>query len=333
MRKFINDPATVVTDYLIGLAAAHADIIRYDTDNRFIVRAAAPVTGKVAVMSGGGSGCEPLHTGFVGPGMLDAACPGQIYTSPVPNQLMAATRAIDGGGGLLHIIKNFSGEIMNFGMAEEILALEDVPVESAVVNDDASIEEVEGSLGRRGLGGTLMVEKLAGAAAERGHDLAAVKAVAERVNRRVRSFNIGLSSCTPPARGKPVYDLPDGEMDLGIGISGEPGQERVPLRPAREVAELLVDRVVSDLAPAKGARLLVLINGMGSTPFGELYLLNGEVDRALRQRGFTPARELVGSYVTALDQLGAGLTLLELDDELTELWDAPVHTAALRWGM
>ena len=330
MRKFINDPATFVTDYLRGLAAAHPGIIRYDEENRIVVRSDAPVKGKVAVMSGGGSGCEPLHTGFVGPGMLDAACPGQIYTSPVPNQIMAATRAIDGGAGVLQVIKNFSGEVMNFGMAEEILALEDMHVESALVNDDVATKD---SAGRRGLGGTLMVEKLAGAAAERSYDVAAVKQIAERVNARVRSFGVGLSSCTPPDRGRPIYDMPADEMDLGIGISGEPGRERVPLRSARDVAGLLVDEVTRDLGPARGARLLVLVNGMGSTPGSELYLLHGEIANALRSRGFNPCRAMVGSYVTALDQFGAALTLLEVDDELIELWDAPVHTAALRWGM
>jgi len=333
MRKLLNDPANVVPEYLAGLAAAHPDVLRYDAANKFIIRSQPPRKGKVALLAGGGSGCEPTHTGFVGFGMLDAATPGEIYTSPVPDQIIAATKAVDGGAGILHVIKNFTGEVMNFGMAAEILEFEDIEIASVLINDDVAVKDVEGTAGRRGLGATVLTEKIAGAAAERGDPLEQVRSIAERVVRHARTFGIGLSSCTPPSRGRPVYDLPEGQMDLGIGISGEPGRERVPLGTAREVARRLVDEVLSDLQPPASARVLALVNGMGATPHQELYLLNGEIHRELRDRGLQIERTIVGNYVTALDQLGAALTVLELDDEMMRLWDAPVHTAALRWGI
>ena|ERR1700674_434509 len=333
MKKFLNDPHDVVTEYLIGLDAAHRDILRFDRENRIVVRADAPVARKVGLIAGGGSGCEPLHTGFVGRGMLDAVCPGEIFTSPVPDQIMAATRAVDGGAGVLHVIKNFSGEVMNFGMAAEILAFEDIAIESVVINDDVSIKDSPDNAGRRGLGATVMVEKIAGAAAERGDDLQTVTTIARRVNQRARTFGVGLSSCTPPLRGKPIFDLPDGEMELGVGISGEPGRQRVALRTAREIAALLLDEVLSDLRPAEGARVLSLVNGLGGTPHSELYLLYGEIERGMRAAGLLPMRCLIGNYVTSLDQAGAALTILELDDEMIELWDAPVHTPSVRWGI
>ena len=333
MKKFINDPANVVGDYLVGLAAAHRGILRYDDANRILVRTGAPVVGKVGLVAGGGSGCEPTHTGFVGRGMLDAAVPGEIFTSPVPDQIIAATRAANGGAGVLHVIKNFTGEVMNFGMAEEILAFEDIAIESVLISDDVAVKDSPDTAGRRGLGATVLVEKIAGAAAERGDDLQAVTAIARRVASRARTFGIGLSSCTPPSRGRPIFELPAGEMDLGIGISGEPGRKRVAMRSAREIAAILLDEVVGDLEPQKGAKILSLVNGMGSTPHHELYLLNGEIDRGLRDRGLRVERNLVGNFVTSLDQTGAALTLLELDDEMLALWDAPIHTAALRWGL
>lgn len=332
MRKLINDPADVVDDYLVGLEAAHRDAISYDPAARIVTRS-EPVAGKVGLVAGGGSGCEPLHTGFVGHGMLDAACPGQVFTSPVPRQIVAATRAAETGDGVLHVIKNFSGEVMNFGMAAEILDFEDIAIESVVVNDDVAVADTGHNAGRRGLGATVLVEKIAGAAAERGDDLASVAAVARRVNARARTFGVGLSSCTPPLRGRPIFDMPQGQIELGIGISGEPGRSRADLCGARELAELMLDEVVPDLAPQSGADVLVLVNGMGGTPDSELYLLYGEIERGLRERGLRPVRRLVGSYVTSLDQIGAALTVLELDPELIELWDAPVHTPALRWGI
>ena len=331
MKKLLNQPADVVQDYLAGLAAAHSDILRFDKDDQFVVRSDAPVAGKVGIVAAGGSGCEPLHTGFVGPGMLDVAVAGQVFTSPVPRQIMAATRAVDGGAGVLHVIKNFPGEVMNFGITEEILSFEDIEIESVLINDDVAVEDVPGTAGRRGLGATVLVEKIAGASAERGQSLSQVKAIAERVNSRARTLGVGLSSCTPPLRGRPIFELPDGEIELGIGISGEPGSERVPMKTASELAELLLDKVLTDLRPATGARLLVLVNGMGGTPDSELYLLYGQIHERLTSSGFDPVRRLVGSYVTSLDQIGTALTILEFDDEMIELWDEPVHSQALRW--
>jgi dihydroxyacetone kinase-like protein len=333
MRKFLNDPADAVTEYLTGLAAAHSDILRYDPERRIVVRAGDPIPGKVGLVAGGGSGCEPLHTGFVGRGMLDAAVPGQIFTSPAPRQIVAATRAAHAGAGVLHVVKNFSGEVMNFGMATEILAFDDeaIPIESVLVNDDVAIADSPDNAGRRGLGATVLVEKIAGAAAERGSDLTSVAELARRVNARARTYSVGLSSCTPPSRGRPIFDLPDGAMELGVGISGEPGRERVPLMSAREIADLMVEKVLDDLQPSSDARVLALVNGLGGTPYGELHLLYGEVERGLRKAGLEPARKLVGNYVTSLDQSGAALTVLELDDQLIEHWDAPVHTPSLRW--
>jgi dihydroxyacetone kinase-like protein len=333
MKKLVNDPSAVVKESLAGLAAAHGDLLRYDAEAQFVARADAPVEGKVALVSGGGSGHEPLHGGFVGKGMLDAACPGEVFTSPVPEQMLAATKAVDGGAGVIHIVKNYTGDVMNFKLAAEDAADEGIDVESVLIDDDVAVEDSLYTAGRRGVGATVLAEKIAGAAAERRDDVRTVAGIAKRVNERARSFGIALSSCTPPATGNPIFDLPEGQMEVGIGIHGEPGRRREALGTAREVAELLVDAVVSDRELPDGAEVLAFVNGMGGTPQLELYLLYGEVERALRERGLTPARRLVGSYITSLEMAGASLTLLELDDELKELWDAPVHTAALRWGV
>jgi phosphoenolpyruvate---glycerone phosphotransferase subunit DhaK len=332
MRKLLNDPADVVRESLAGLAAAHGDILRVDADAQIVVRAGAPRAGKVALVSGGGSGHEPLHGGFVGLGMLDAACPGEVFTSPVPEQMLAATTAVDGGAGVVHLVKNYTGDVMNFKLAAEDAADEGIDVESVLIDDDVAVQDSLYTAGRRGVGATVLAEKIAGAAAERGDDLKAVADIARRVNDRARSFGFALSSCIPPAAGKPIFELPAGEMEVGIGIHGEPGRRREPLGTAREIAEEMVEACASDLAPASGAAVLPLVNGMGGTPQIELYLLYSEVERALRARGLQPQRRLVGSYITSLEMAGASLTLLELDDELTALWDAPVHTAALRWG-
>jgi dihydroxyacetone kinase-like protein len=332
MKKFLNDPADVVKESLVGLAAAHGDLVRYDAEAQILVRADSPVSGKVALISGGGSGHEPLHGGFVGRGMLDAACPGEVFTSPVPEQMLAATKAVDGGAGVVHIVKNYTGDVMNFKLAAEDAADEGINVESVLVDDDVAVQDSLYTAGRRGVGATVLLEKIAGAAAERGDDLASVSGIARKVNEQARSFGIALSSCTPPASGKPIFDLPDGEIEIGIGIHGEPGRRREPVRPAREIADLMVEAVVSDLSPESGSKVLVFTNGMGGTPQLELYLLHGEIERALRAAGVEPVRRLVGSYITSLEMAGASLTLLALDDELTSLWDAPVHTPALRWG-
>jgi dihydroxyacetone kinase-like protein len=332
MRKFLNDPADVVKESLAGLGAAHPDLVRYEADAQILIRVDAPVQGKVALISGGGSGHEPLHGGFVGRGMLDAACPGEVFTSPVPEQMLAATKAVDGGAGVVHIVKNYTGDVMNFQLAAEDAADEGIAVESVLVDDDVAVQDSLYTAGRRGVGATVLLEKIAGAAAARGDDLAAVTAIAHRVNERARSFGIALSSCTPPAAGKPIFELPDGEIELGIGIHGEPGRRREPIRPAGELATEMVEAVVSDLQPTTG-KVLAFVNGMGGTPALELYLLYGEVDKLLRAQGLQPTRNLVGSYITSLEMAGASLTILELDDDLETLWDAPVNTPALRWGV
>jgi phosphoenolpyruvate---glycerone phosphotransferase subunit DhaK len=333
MRKLLNDPEQIVKESLAGLAAAHGDILRVDVAAQIVVRAGAPRQGKVALVSGGGAGHEPLHGGFVGLGMLDAACPGAVFTSPVPAQMLAATQAVDGGAGVVHLVKNYTGDVMNFKLAAEEAADEGIGVESVLIDDDVAVQDSLYTAGRRGVGATVLAEKIAGAAAERGDDLAAVAGVARRVNERARSFGVALSSCIPPSAGKPIFDLPAGEMEVGIGIHGEPGRRREALGTAHQIAAELVDAVISDLAPAEGAELLVFTNSMGGTPQLELYLLHGEIERALVERGLKPARRLVGPYITSLEMAGASLTVLELDDELAALWDAPVHTAALRWGV
>jgi dihydroxyacetone kinase-like protein len=330
MRKLLNDPANIVRESLAGLAAAHGDLVRYDADAQIVVRADAPRAGKVALVSGGGSGHEPLHGGFVGRGMLDAACPGEVFTSPVPDQMLAATKAVDGGAGVVHIVKNYTGDVMNFKLAAEDAADEGIGVESVLIDDDVAVQDSLYTAGRRGVGATVLAEKIAGAAAEDGADLATVAGVARRVNERARSFGIALSSCTPPSAGRPIFDLPEGQMEVGIGIHGEPGRRRAPLGTSDEIAGLLVDAVLADLKDV--GRALVFVNGMGGTPQLELYGLYGEVEQLLRAAGVEPVRRLVGSYITSLEMAGASLTLLALDDELTALWDKPVHTPALRWG-
>ncbi|GAB3212022.1 dihydroxyacetone kinase subunit DhaK [Nocardia tengchongensis] len=333
MKKLINDPAGVVDAALAGMAAAHPEL-RVDAKQRIIVRDDAPRPGKVGLVSGGGSGHEPLHGGFVGLGMLDAACPGEIFTSPVPDQILAATAAVDAGAGVLHIVKNYTGDVMNFEMAAELAAAESgAEVRAVVVNDDVAVQDSLYTAGRRGVGATLILEKMAGAAAEQGRPLAEVARVAETVNARSRSMGMALTSCTVPAVGHPTFELGDGEMEIGIGIHGEPGRRRVPLAPARDVAVLLLDPILADLPFAQGDRVLCFLNGMGGTPFIELYLMFDEVSRILRGHGIHIERSLVGPYVTSLDMAGCSITLTRLDEELTALWDAPVRTPALRWGI
>jgi dihydroxyacetone kinase-like protein len=333
MRKFLNDPAAVVKESLKGLAAAHEDLLRYDAANQIIVRNGAPKKGKVALISGGGSGHEPLHGGFVGLGMLDAAAPGEVFTSPVPAQMLAATKAVDGGAGVVHIVKNYTGDVLNFKLAAEDAADEGIKVTTVVIDDDVAVQDSLYTAGRRGVGGTVLAEKIAGAAAESGADLAKVTDTIKRVNARVRSFGVALSSCIPPANGKPIFDLPEGQIELGVGIHGEPGRRRAPLGSASQVVDIMVEAVLSDLKLKHGSKVLAFVNGMGGTPLLELYLIYGEVDEKLRKAGIEPVRNLVGSYITSLEMAGASLTVLELDDELIRLWDAPVHTAALRWGV
>jgi dihydroxyacetone kinase-like protein len=327
MNKLINDPATVVSDALRGLAAAHLDL-RVDHDRRIVCRADAPVRGKVGLVSGGGSGHEPLHAGFVGPGMLDAACAGEIFTSPVPDQMVAATQAVDGGAGVLHIVKNYTGDVMNFEMAAEMA--EGVEVATVVTDDDVAVEDSLYTAGRRGVGVTVIVEKIAGAAAEEGRPLAEVAAVARRVNDNGRSMGMALTSCTVPAAGRPTFDLPDGEMEVGIGIHGEPGRRRLPIAPAADIAEMLVTPILTDHDFAPG--VILFVNGMGATPLIELYVMYQEVATLLGKAGIGIARSLVGPYITSLDMAGCSVTLVKADDEILRLWDAPVRTPGLRWG-
>ena len=331
MKKIINDPSTVVGESLRGLAAAHADVLRVQDDPALVVRADAPVPGKVAVISGGGSGHEPLHGGFVGQGMLHAAVPGAVFTSPTPDAVQAAVQATAGDAGALLIVKNYTGDVLNFETAAELAAADGVDVRSVIVDDDVAVKDSTYTAGRRGVGGTVLVEKITGAAAERGDSLDAVEALARKVIGQVRSIGVALTPPTVPHVGEPSFTLADDEIEFGIGIHGEPGRRRGALGPASEVVDVMVEAVISDLKPKKGANLLVFLNGMGGTPLLELYLLYGEVDAKLRKAGFEPVRNLVGSYITSLEMAGASLTVLELDDETTRLWDAPVHTAALRW--
>ncbi|MCM2579767.1 dihydroxyacetone kinase subunit DhaK [Streptomyces meridianus] len=329
MKMLINVPETVVSDALRGLAAAHPDLT-VDVEHQVIVRRDAPVAGKVGLVSGGGSGHEPLHGGFVGPGMLDAACPGAVFTSPVPDQMARAAAAVDSGKGVLFIVKNYTGDVLNFNMAAEMAEDEGIQVASVLVNDDVAVTDSLYTAGRRGTGATLFVEKIAGAAADEGAPLERVEALARRVNESSRSFGVALSACTTPSKGSPTFDLPPGELELGIGIHGEPGRERRAMMTSREIADFAVNAVLEDLEPT--GPVLVLVNGMGATPQLELYGFNAEVQRVLGERGVTAARTLVGNYVTSLDMAGCSVTLCQADDELMRLWDAPVQTPGLRWG-
>ncbi|MCX5388872.1 dihydroxyacetone kinase subunit DhaK [Streptomyces sp. NBC_00094] len=329
MRMLINVPETVVSDALRGMAAAHPELT-VDVERRIVLRRDAPVAGKVALVSGGGSGHEPLHGGFVGPGMLSAACPGEVFTSPVPDQMVRAAAAVDSGAGVLFVVKNYTGDVLNFEMAAELAEDEGIQVAKVLVDDDVAVTDSLYTAGRRGTGGTLFVEKIAGAAAEEGAPLERVEAIARRVNERCRSFGVALSACTTPAKGSPTFALPDGELELGVGIHGEPGRERRAMMTSREIADYAVDLVVEELRPS--GPVLVLVNGMGGTPLLELYGFNAEVQRVLGERRVPVARTLVGNYVTSLDMAGCSVTLCEVDEELLRLWDAPVRTPALRWG-
>jgi dihydroxyacetone kinase-like protein len=332
VKKLINDPANVLSESLLGVDAAHPEL-RVDHEHKVIFRGDAPRPGKVGLVSGGGSGHEPLHGGFVGHGMLDAAACGEVFTSPVPDQITAATNGVDGGAGVLHIVKNYTGDVMNFEMAAEMAgATGGAEVVAVVTDDDVAVQDSLYTVGRRGVGVTVLVEKIAGAAAEEGRSLSDVAAVARRVNAGGRSMGLALTSCTVPAAGKPTFDLPDDQIEVGIGIHGEPGRTRVPLAPAAEMARMLVDPILDDVE-FSGDGVLAFVNGMGGTPLIELYLMYHEVDQLLAKAGVSVTRSLVGSYITSLDMAGCSVTLLKLDDEMLRLWDAPVRTPALRWGL
>jgi len=331
MKKIINDPANVVSESLRGLAAAHSDILRVQYDPDVVVRADAPVDGKVAVISGGGSGHEPLHGGFVGAGMLDAAVPGAVFTSPTPDAVQAAVKATTGSAGALLIVKNYTGDVLNFETAAELAAADDLDVRNVVIDDDVAVADSTFTAGRRGVGGTVLLEKLIGAAAERGDSLDTVEALARKVIGQVRSIGVALSAPTVPHVGEPSFDLGADEIEFGIGIHGEPGRERLPAEPADALVARMVDAVAGDLPFERGDRVLLFTNSMGATPLVELYLAHGIAEQLLADRGIIVERRLVGPYITSLEMQGMSLTLLRLDDELTELWDAPVRTPALRW--
>jgi dihydroxyacetone kinase-like protein len=331
MKKFINDPADIVTESLAGLAAAHPDLVRVDFANQIVVRKDAP-TGKVAIISGGGSGHEPMHGGFVGAGMLDAACPGEVFTSPVPDQMLAATKAVDGGAGVVHIVKNYTGDVMNFKLAAEMAEDEDIKVESVLTNDDVAVEDSLYTAGRRGVGITVLAEKIAGAKAEAGGSLAEVAAIARKVNDNGRSFGVAFTSAWTPSSPTPTFEIGADEMEFGVGIHGEPGRRREKVKPAAEIVAEMAEAILGDLDAPSGSNVLAFVNGLGGTPTIELYVIYNELAKQLKERGITATRSLVGDYITSLEMAGASITLLKLDDELTGLWDAPVHTPALRWG-
>ncbi|RNJ43842.1 dihydroxyacetone kinase subunit DhaK [Mesorhizobium erdmanii] len=328
MKKFMNAVDTVLTESLDGFVAAHADILALGEEHKFVRRRTLR-PGKVALISGGGSGHEPLHAGFVGHGMLDAACPGQVFTSPTPDQMLKATQAVDSGAGCLFIVKNYEGDVMNFDMAAEMSD----GVLRVVTNDDVAVENSSYTTGRRGVAGTLVVEKIVGAAAEHGLALPVLKTLGERVNAATRSMGVALTSGTVPAAGKPTFDIGDGEMEFGVGIHGEPGRRRDTLKSADAIAEEICASILGDLGDKAKGPALLFVNGFGGTPLMELYLMYNSARRILEKRGVTIVRSLVGSYVTSLDMAGCSITLTMLDDEMTGWWDAPVHTAALRWGM
>jgi dihydroxyacetone kinase-like protein len=333
MKKLINSPENVVVEAMHGMAAAHADLIKVCFDPNYIIRADAPVKNKVAIISGGGSGHEPLHGGFVGRGMLDAACPGAVFTSPTPDQIQAATQAVDGGKGALHIVKNYTGDVMNFELAAEMVRADGGQVEAVIIDDDVAVKDSTWTAGRRGVGATVLAEKICGAAAEAGATLIEVRDLCKKVNAQGRSMGMALTSCTVPHAGKPTFALPENEMEIGVGIHGEPGRKRMGLRPVDEIVELLMEPIISDLPYRSGDEVLLFVNGLGGTPLIELYIVYRKAAEIAQRAGLKIARHLVGPYITSLEMAGTSITLLKLDDPFKKLWDAPVLTPALRWGV
>ena len=330
MKKLINHPDAVVREALEGIEAAHGDRVRVVYEPMLIVRADAPVQGKVGIISGGGSGHEPMHGGFVGPGMLDAACPGEVFTSPTPDQMLEATKAVDGGAGVLHIVKNYTGDVLNFEMAADLAQGEGIEVEAVVTNDDVAVQDSLYTAGRRGVGITVLAEKICGAAADEGKSLAEVAEVCRTVNGHGRTMGMALMPCITPGSGEPSFELADDEMEIGIGIHGEPGRYREKLGSAHDIVERLASAVVEDLPFESGDKVLAFVNGMGGTPLIELYIVYRELAKFLEGRGITIERRLIGNYITSLEMAGCSITLLKLDDELTRLWDAPADTPAMR---
>ncbi|WP_417499125.1 dihydroxyacetone kinase subunit DhaK [Methylophaga sp.] len=328
MKKLINAVDSVLEESLSGFARAHSDIIQFNQQPHFVSRKNKSEN-KVALISGGGAGHEPLHTGLVGKGMLDAACPGQVFTSPTPDQMMMAAQTVEADSGVLFIVKNYAGDVMNFEIAAEML---DCPHETVLVNDDVSLPK-DHSTGRRGVAGTLIVEKIVGAAAEAGADLATCKKLGDKVVNATASMGLALTSCTVPALGQPTFDITDNEVEMGVGIHGERGREIMNLTTADELVQILAKAIDEDLQPAKGQRVLLHVNGFGATPLMELYLVYDIAAHFFEERGIEIVRSLVGNYTTSLDMAGCSITLTLMDDEMLQYWDAPVHTAALRWGI
>ncbi|MGH7903366.1 MAG: dihydroxyacetone kinase subunit DhaK [Candidatus Dormibacteraceae bacterium] len=333
MKKLINRADDVVTEALQGLAAAHPNLVEINLEPKYVVRRGPPLAGKVALVSGGGSGHEPMHTGYVGLGMLAGACPGEVFTSPTPDQIRACTSRVSGGAGVVHIVKNYTGDVMNFEMAAELAQGEGVEVASVIIDDDVAVQDSLYTAGRRGVGATVLAERIAGARAEEGGSLGEVADTVRSVNEAARSMGMALTSCTVPAAGTPTFRLAEDEMEIGIGIHGEPGRERMGLEPADRIVDRLLEPIAKDLALRGGDRVLAFVNGMGGTPAIELYVAMRRVAESLAEGGYPLARTLIGSYITSLEMAGLSITLLRLDDEMIRLWDAPVHTPALRWGI
>jgi dihydroxyacetone kinase-like protein len=333
MKKLINKPEDVVREELEGIALAHADLVKVHYGPDFIMRADGPIKGKVAVISGGGSGHEPMHGGFVGMGMLDGACPGAVFTSPTPDQMLEATKAVNGGSGVLHIVKNYTGDIMNFEMAADLARSEGVEVESVVTDDDVAVKDSLYTAGRRGVGVTVLAEKLCGAAAEQRRSLKEVADVCRKAKNFGRSMGMALTSCTVPHAGKPTFDLPEGEMEIGIGIHGEPGRTRMPLKSADEITEMLMEPIISDIPYKAGDEVLLFVNGMGGTPLIELYIVYRKAHEIATKHGLKVVRNLVGPFITSLEMAGTSITMLKMDEDMIKLWDAPVKTPGLRWGV
>lgn len=332
MKKLINSPQDVIREALEGMEAAHGGRIRINYDPVYIVRKDAPVKGKVGLVSGGGSGHEPMHGGYVGKGMLDAACPGQVFTSPTPDQMYEASKAVNGGAGILHIVKNYTGDVMNFDLAAEMLRDDGIEVQSVLTDDDVAVENSLYTAGRRGVGLTVLMEKLLGAAAEARTSLVDIKALGDRIRNSGRSMGMALTPCTVPHAGKPSFELQEDEIELGIGIHGEPGRRRVKMATADEITDMLMEPIISDLPFKKGDEVLLFVNGMGGTPLIELYIVYRKAAQIAKAHGLKIVRDLMGTYITSLEMAGTSITLLKMNDQFCRLWDAPVDTPGLRWS-
>lgn len=333
MKKLINSPENLVVEALHGMEAAHGDLVKAHFEPNYLVRADGPVKGKVALLSGGGSGHEPMHGGFVGKGMLDAACPGAVFTSPTPDQMYEAGKAANGGKGVLLLVKNYTGDVMNFELAADLLKADGIDVESVIIDDDVAVKDSTWTAGRRGVGTTVLAEKICGGAAEAGLSLKEVANLCRKVNAQGRSMGLALTSCTVPHVGKPTFELPEDEIEMGVGIHGEPGRTRMKLRSADELTAMLMEPIISDIPYKSGDEVLLFVNGLGGTPLLELYVIYRKAAEIAKAHGLKVVRNLVGSYITSLEMAGTSITMLKLDHDLKLYWDAPVKTPALRWGL